>query len=188
MAFVAIKVDEALKNDATVILEELGLDVPTAVRMYLKAIVRENDLPAAVKEECGTLPGAGRQGKRTPAGTAAPMPVKAAGTQDFIALICSVPVGGLTRWSDMEAFLSKKYGAEVRIPLRAEWPKINVEGLAIPYWRVVTDRGAVRADASCSKELREEMLKAEGHAFVPAGHGIFTGIKVADYKSKIVKF
>ena len=33
---------------------------------------------------------------------------------------------------------------------------------------------------------QEEKLKAEGHAFESAGHGIFTGIKVAGYKEKLV--
>ena len=197
MSIVTVKVDDNLKNDAAGILEELGLDMPTAVRMYLKAVVRENGLPASVRKDSGFSRKSGipsrarpaeKKGKAPGKTPAVPIPARVAGTDELIALICSVPVGGLTRWSDLEACLSKKSGGEVKIPDRAEWPKINAEGLAIPYWRVVSERGAVRADASCSKELREEMLKAEGHTFRPAGHGIFSGIKVADYKENIVRF
>jgi len=34
--------------------------------------------------------------------------------------------------------------------------------------------------------VQEKKLKAEGHAFVSAGHGIFTGIKVDGWKEKLV--
>ena len=46
---IALKVDDELKAQATAVLEELGLDVPTAIRMYLKAVVRENGLPIDTK-------------------------------------------------------------------------------------------------------------------------------------------
>ncbi len=49
MAVVTIKVDEALKNGAAAVLDELGLDLPTAIRMYLKSVVRENGLPINTK-------------------------------------------------------------------------------------------------------------------------------------------
>ena len=193
MAFITIKLDDSLKNDAALILDEIGLDIPTAVRMYLKAIVRENGLPirtklGAAKPETPADPCSSLEEKPEAEEAPATEPVKTASVQDFIDLICSVPVGAVTRWRDMEAALSAKYGAEVKAPAVAEWPKNNADGLAIPYWRVLTDRGAIRADAACSKELREDMLKAEGHEFVTAGHGTFSGIKVAGYRQKFVKF
>ena len=49
MSVVTIKVDEALKNSAAAVLDELGLDLPTAIRMYLKSVVRENGLPISTK-------------------------------------------------------------------------------------------------------------------------------------------
>ena len=49
MSVVTIKVDEALKNGAAAVLDELGLDLPTAIRMYLKSVVRENGLPINTK-------------------------------------------------------------------------------------------------------------------------------------------
>ena len=44
-----VKVDDELKNQVSTVLEELGLDAPTAIRMYLKSIVRENGLPIETK-------------------------------------------------------------------------------------------------------------------------------------------
>jgi addiction module RelB/DinJ family antitoxin len=49
MAIITVKVEEALKNNVAAVLDELGLDTPTAIRMYLKSIVRENGLPISTK-------------------------------------------------------------------------------------------------------------------------------------------
>ena len=40
-----LRIDEDLKNQATAIFEELGLDLPTAVRMFLKRTVQQNGIP-----------------------------------------------------------------------------------------------------------------------------------------------
>ena len=40
-----LRIDEDLKNQATAIFEELGLDLPTAVRMFLKRTVIQNGIP-----------------------------------------------------------------------------------------------------------------------------------------------
>ena len=40
-----IRIDDDLKNQATAIFEELGLDLPTAVRMFLKRTILQNGIP-----------------------------------------------------------------------------------------------------------------------------------------------
>lgn len=40
-----IRVDEQLRNEATEIYERLGIDLPTAVRMFLKRSVLDNGIP-----------------------------------------------------------------------------------------------------------------------------------------------
>ena len=207
MPILTVKVDEALKNDAGAVLDELGLDLPTAVRMYLKAVVRENGLPICTSLNGPAAPCACRTEAETPCcaceepaaapaepekepaaeKTAAPTD-KDALVSDFVSLICSVPAGSLTRWTDMETCLTERAGTAVVRPVRVNWPEANAAGEPVPYWRVVTERGAVRGDAFITKEAQEEKLKKEGHAFIPAGHGIFTGIKVEGYKKKLVKF
>ena len=42
-----IRIDEDLKNQATAIFEELGLDFPTAVRMFLKRYPVQHDAAQA---------------------------------------------------------------------------------------------------------------------------------------------
>ncbi len=46
---VQIRVDEDLKNEATSIFEQLGLDLPTAFRIFLKKSVEERGIPFSMK-------------------------------------------------------------------------------------------------------------------------------------------
>lgn len=247
---ITLKVDDELKAQATAVLEELGLDAPTAIRMYLKSIVRENGLPINTKLPtapcCSGTPTALDEGKATlvkkvtveeaaaPVGKTVtadelfeeelptlaveeptepvveeekadeePVAVEHAVTIDydtragrkaiaqlFIKEICAVPAGSLTRWSDLEEKLSSQYGTEVKRPANIRWPQTTTtaegEEIEIPYWRIVGERGAVRGDKMIAMDVQKEKLAAEGFEFESAGHGIFTGIKVTDYKSKLV--
>lgn len=42
---VQIRVDEQLRNEAAEVYEKLGIDLPTAVRMFLKRSVLDNGIP-----------------------------------------------------------------------------------------------------------------------------------------------
>ena len=243
-----VKVDDELKNQVSTVLEELGLDAPTAIRMYLKSIVRENGLPIETKltakptptAPAASTPAALDEGKTTllkkvmveeavaPVGktvtvdelfeeelhtpvaeeTDATEPAtekpkadqvesvvsidydtrvgRKAIAQIFIDTILAVPEGKLTRWSDMEAKLTAQYGTEVKRPANIRWPATTEDGTEIPYWRIVGERGAVRGDKMIDMDVQKAKLEAEGHTFESAGHGIFTGIKVAGYKAKLV--
>ena len=48
---VQIRVDEDLKNEATSIFEQLGLDLPTAFRIFLKKSVEERGIPFSMRVE-----------------------------------------------------------------------------------------------------------------------------------------
>lgn len=48
-ALVQVRVDEKLKTDATNIYEELGIDLPTAIRIFLKRSVQEKGIPFSMK-------------------------------------------------------------------------------------------------------------------------------------------
>ena len=48
-SLVQIRVDEQLKEDVTNIYEELGIDLPTAIRMFLKRSVQEKGIPFSMK-------------------------------------------------------------------------------------------------------------------------------------------
>lgn len=42
---VQIRVDEQLRNEAAEVYEKLGIDLPTAIRMFLKRSVLDNGIP-----------------------------------------------------------------------------------------------------------------------------------------------
>ena len=43
-----IRIDEQLRNEASEVYERLGIDIPTAVRMFLKRSVLDNGIPFAM--------------------------------------------------------------------------------------------------------------------------------------------
>ena len=234
MPIITIRIEDDLRNNASAVLDALGLDMPTAVRMYLKAIVRENGLPIGTKLTAAAAPAPAAEPAVCPACAAEPEPepevpaVEEAPAEPevpaepeaaepepepavepapelpdpntragrkaiaslFIGEIVSVPAGKLTRWKDMEKKLSDKYGAEVTRPANIRWPATltmpDGAELEIPYWRIVGDRGSVKGEKMIEMAVQQEKLAAEGHEFVSAGHGIFTGIKVDGYKEKLV--
>ena len=224
MPIITVKVEDALKDQAASVLDELGLDLPTAIRMYLKALVRENGVPISTKltKNQNVAPAVPAAEEPAPVEEEAPVEEKEPAAVEeaepeeepavveeakaaepaviidyttkngrkaiskiFIDEICSVPEGKLTRWKDMEAKLSAAYGVEVTRPQSIRWPATKDDGTEIPYWRIVGDRGAVRGDKMIEQAVQEEKLKAEGHAFISAGHDRFAGIKVEDWKKKL---
>lgn len=48
-ALVQVRVDKQLKEDVTSIYEELGMDLPTAIRIFLKRSVQEKGIPFSMK-------------------------------------------------------------------------------------------------------------------------------------------
>ena len=49
MAVVQVRVDDELKNQASLIYESLGMDISTAVRMFLKKTIIEKGIPFDTK-------------------------------------------------------------------------------------------------------------------------------------------
>lgn len=43
-----VRVDEDVKRNVEVVLDELGLNMSTAVNMFLRAVIRENGIPFKV--------------------------------------------------------------------------------------------------------------------------------------------
>jgi len=48
---VQVRVDESLKSEADRILDNMGLDTPTAIRIFLKKIVATRSMPFSLVEE-----------------------------------------------------------------------------------------------------------------------------------------
>ena len=81
----------------------------------------------------------------------------------YIAIICKIPKGKLTRWEDITAYLEKIYGVEYVKPAESYWEKKTDDGSEIPYWRIVGPRGHLYNDSRVgSKYIQLERLKNEG--------------------------
>lgn len=50
-ATLQIRVEDSLKEQAVALFERLGLDLPTAIRIFLKKSVLENGVPFEIKEK-----------------------------------------------------------------------------------------------------------------------------------------
>lgn len=48
-SLIQVRVDNELKTEATNLFEKLGIDVPTAIRIFLKRSVQENGIPFSMK-------------------------------------------------------------------------------------------------------------------------------------------
>ena len=55
MAVLQIRVDDDLKNQAIRVFDDLGLDLSTAIRMFLKKSVQENGLPFEAKLDAASI-------------------------------------------------------------------------------------------------------------------------------------
>lgn len=51
MASLQIRIDEGLRNQAQVVAQGMGLDLSSAIRMFLTQMVRENGLPFQPKAD-----------------------------------------------------------------------------------------------------------------------------------------
>jgi len=47
---VQVRLDESLKKEAEIVFENLGVDAPTAIRMFFKRVVATRSIPFALEE------------------------------------------------------------------------------------------------------------------------------------------
>lgn len=185
-SFIQVRVDNNLKKDATDVLEEIGMDIPTAVRMFLKKIVLERGLPFDTKlpdiSYADTQKGKQRATEYIPA-----KPSKAIPMNEYIDLLCQVPYGQITRMEDIEQNFQKKYGVD-RVHIDHVVLLSNPEWEGIPYWRQVSTRGMLQDDRfKCTREQQKEKLEAEGLTVIPCG-AYNKSLKVENYKDYLFDF
>lgn len=169
--YVQVRLDSKLKQDATKVLDEIGMDMPNAIRMFLKRIVIEKGLPfdarlpAEFSSELGAEPVSTVQ--TIPAKPAVYVPVK-----QFISVICRVPEGQITRWEDIELFFKGIYAAQrIEVESFANWSKYR-DNTEVPYWRIVGTHGFIPDDSRAGgKERQIARLQEEGLSIEPCGPG-----------------
>ena len=178
-AMIQVRVEEALKRDAMRVLDKIGIDMPTAIRVFLKRIVAEDGIPFNIN-----LP---KDGKKT-GGVVTFIPAKPAKRLrygEFLDLVAKVPRGFITRYDDICEYLCRKYAAE-RVEFihgTEDWKRSR----EVPFWRVVSTRGVLSDSKWMSRELQQEWLKRDGLTIVPCGVNN-RSLMVKDYKLYLFDF
>lgn len=169
--FIQVRIDSKLKRDATAVLDELGMDMPNAVRMFLKRVVLEQGLPFDAR--LPSEPVSKKEGTVKMAVETIPAkPVTCVPADQIIALICQVPEGYITRWEDIDEFFVQFYSAQrIEVEPYANW-SLYKGGIEVPYWRIVGTHGFIPDDSRAGfRETQIKRLEAEGLSIEPCGPG-----------------
>ncbi len=213
-SLIQVRVDSDLKDQAAEVYERIGIDIPTAIRMFLKASVKEQGLPFTPtmrdeNEDSRYDIILARLGKieemlsTQPVPSVAPISEPIPDTNSivvmpleygmdipmsmYIQLISKVPCGCITCWRDINDFLGKLYGRSTQERSRKMYPPTDQDNNAIPYWRVVSDRGVLQGFQNISKEEQRERLTQEGLSVIQRGM-IQDSFKVNNYKAYLYDF
>jgi len=178
-SFIQVRIDNNLKKDAIDVLDEIGMDMPNAIRMFLKRVVLERGLPFDAR-----LPAEITDDNTSNVEVIPAKPSTFISNDEWIGLLCTVPEGKITRIADIEAYFCKKYNVS-RITLDQSPMGYNPN---IPYWRIVSTRGMLQDTAfHCSKEAQKTRLEQEGLTVIPCGaHN--KSLKVENYREHLYRF
>jgi len=190
--FLQLRVDKDLKEEAESILNKIGIEMPTAIRMYLKRIVMEGGIPFETKipeiafhEKEITVHTEDKETNEKRVVYIPAKPAKNVPYTEYVELLYKVPANKVTRRSDIEEYLMKKYRAE-RIEFAGSITS-SPEWMDAPYWKELSERGFLQESTFCSRDRQEIKLKEEGFHIVPCGaHG--KSLKVENYQALLFRF
>ena len=138
-SLVQARIDNQLKEEAVEVFESLGLDVPTAIRMFFKATVRAKGLPfSTVLEEKTDAPREQTEAEKlmdymkkmvmyeSPSAgddedtvVILPLEYGSIPAAMFVQMVTKIPAGRVGRWEDIFVVLGKYYNMSVdrrRVP------------------------------------------------------------------------
>ena len=153
---VNVRVDKELKEQAEQILKELGLDLPSGVRMFLKYIARTGTIPPKMLETRYSL------------------------------VVSQVPEGHLiTNEAIIQTLKNNLPQEDVQEELEVadkDQPIFDGKGRKVPYWRIVTEQGCLGEIPHYSREEHKARLEGEGHRVLENG----SRLTVEDYQDKLI--
>ena len=196
-----IGIDTQLKEDAEDVLYKIGIDIPIAVKMFLKALVREQCLPFSTNV---IEPDTDEQKKREdtmsfyarkfcyfpPNGDdkniLTVLPLENGNhiqPEMYMQLVDKIPAGKITCFSKMDSYLEKIYKRKIQIPSFCTLPYMDMDmnNNMIPYWRIVSRNGVLSDGRGGSRETQKDRLIEEGIPVVPRG-SLVGSYKVENYK------
>lgn len=200
---IQIRMDSELKEQAVEIFDRIGIDMSTAVRMFFKATVREQQLPFSTNV-------ADKGAEKTLAMQMLDLYKKSAVYEPpiaddeniitvlplengqiplsmFVQLVTKIPKGKVSQWKLVFACLSKIYGVEVtRLP-QSIIPYQDIYDNFIPYWRLVGEGGIIGDGRGGSRESVRATLLDEGVPVVQRGK-LENSFRVDNYKDYLFDF
>lgn len=182
-SFIQVRVDDNIKQEATDILREIGIDMPNAIRMFLKRVILERGLPFEAKLPESKIEITEADSDR-PVEVIPAKPSLRVSMDEYLELLCQVPIGKVTRAVDIEAHLAKLHGVN----------RVTVEQSVIghrpgvPFWRELSTRGMLQDNPfHCPKEHQKEILEKEGLTVIPGG-AYNKSLKVENYRDFLFNF
>ncbi len=180
--FIQVRIDSKLKQEATDILNDMGMDLPNAIRMFMKRIVLEQGLPFEAK-----LPQPVADPERANHSGVVHIPAKPSlmiSEKEYLDVLRKVPAGWVTRAKDIEAYLAKQHGVE-RVTINHS-PTSDIEN--VPFWRELSSNGMLQdIRFRCDKQTQQRLLEEEGLTIVPCG-AYNKSLKVKDYRVHLFDF
>ena len=182
-SFIQVRVDNSIKQEATDVLSEIGIDMPNAIRMFLKRVILERGLPFETKLPESrielTEDGRERSVEIIPA-----KPSLLVSMDEYLNLLCMVPAGKVTRAVDIEAHLAKLHGVD-RVTVDQSLIGYRPD---VPFWRELSTRGMLQDDPfHCPKAQQQKKLEEEGLTIVPCG-AYNKSLKVDNYRDHLFDF
>lgn len=105
--------------------------------------------------------------------------------QEYVDLICQVPVGRITRNEEIQDFLARKHSAD-RVEIVFASLNDNPRWDGIPWWRVVSSRGMLYDQMFHDRDEQKKMLENDGLSVVHCG-AYGKSLKVDNYKDLLFK-
>lgn len=203
-SMIQVRVDSELKEQATSVFDRIGIDIPTAVRMFFKAAVREQRLPFSTDVSSDTKEPSDAEklmhyvrsmvmyeppiaGEDEEVIAMLPLEYGSIPGAMFVQLVTKIPEGKISCWEYIFKTLERLYGMEVTgLPDKA-LPKMYADGEFIPYWRLITNKGILGTGLGGSREFQREHLLKEGVPVVQRG-SVQGSYKVENYKDYLFDF
>ena len=202
-----IRVDSDIKDQVSEIFEKMGIDIPTAVRMFFRATIRDKRLPfdtiventeknqekSHAEELLGYFkrfavyepPIISEEDNIVVLPLENGYEVPAA---MYVQLVDKIPEGKVSCWEDITATLGHLYNKQLPAYPEKTLPKIHADDKKeIPFWRIVSDKGVLGGEKGPDRELKKEKLIKEGVPVVQRGT-VEGSYKVENYKDYMFDF
>ena len=186
-SIIQVRVEDELKEDVMEVLDKIGMDMPNAIRMYLKRIVLEQGIPFDTKLPIENALHQNKNLRDTMVEVIPPAKFKYISSNEFYEVLSMVPAGKITRREDIIEYLKRKYNAS-RIEINYTINLLTPIERGVPLWRLVSTRGFVQGDRFyMGRERCAEKLEEEGFNVIPGGIG-GESLKVENYREYLFDF